>query len=267
MIETYIKQLVDILYHQAIHCSLKNIKENLDSQEGLLQSSQMIKEAIYLSLLFCLNQGILDDSYFQSLLYQKCSQYIHSKKKTIKLKLQIRHLEHIYRIIEVPYMISLEELSYYILASLHAYGNHDFYLTLDKETYYENYFCGFYSEYMYASDFQLEELAIEKGSHIEMCYDFKEKYLIDIEVLDICEKKICVPAYIIESRGYGIWEEAHWLLELYYHNRTAFVTCIQDMGYDEDDFLIEECNRDCFIQDFKRIQENYMREKRPLPVS
>ena len=259
MIEKYMEQWIDILYRQVT-------QNESDEYNQIPLSTQIIKEKLYATLVFCLNEGILDDHYFQSLFKQNCLDYFKQNynQKMITLKLQIRHLENIYRIVEIPYTISLDELSYYVLASLHACENHDFYVTLDKKTYYESDDALFNHEQVYASDYQLEELAIQKGTHLEICYDFKEKYVIDVEVLDIQDHHGFNKARILQSEGYGIWEDAHWLLELYYEHKEAFMTCIHDMGYDEDDFCIEDYDQEKFIQNYQHIYKNYKYEKTPL---
>lgn len=66
---------------------------------------------------------------------------------------------------------------------------------------------------------------------------------------------------IIDGNRYGIWEDAHRLLDLYYMNRKEFLKTIDEYGLSDEDFIFEEFDIDTYnemlIDDFEYLKMAY----------
>ena len=66
---------------------------------------------------------------------------------------------------------------------------------------------------------------------------------------------------ITSGKGYGIWEDEHELLEMYYKDYDEFLMRIEDYGLDEDDFIFDEFDKDIanemLMEDFEFLRHVY----------
>ncbi|WP_050638572.1 IS1096 element passenger TnpR family protein [Candidatus Stoquefichus sp. SB1] len=255
----------DILKSPSVNIQkwIHQFREEMDDQEV----EGMIKKSIIASLTLCMSQGIIDDDFFESALIQNFDfiiQKLPNMKKSMLLKIELVGLEkQIYRVMKVPYGIILADLAYLILASMNADGSHLFTLKIDGV----RYGCDACDEDFieeYAADVTIPELELEKGDQFELWYDFGDDYFFHIDIIDIEEHdqlQSFEDLEIIDGNGYGIWEDAHRLLDLYYMNRKEFLKTIDEYGLSDEDFIFEEFDIDTYnemlIDDFEYLKMAY----------
>ena len=90
----------------------------------------------------------------------------------------------------------------------------------------------------YAADMTIADLSLHEGSHLVLWYDFGDDYFFDIHVMDVDEHndiQSLDDLKVLAGEGYGIWEDEHQLLELYYENQEEFLRVVSEMGLNEDE--------------------------------
>lgn len=95
----------------------------------------------------------------------------------------------------------------------------------------------------FASETNLSSLNLRKRSTLKLLYDFGDQFYFKIKVEEIkkCDHKISIEdAKILEGKGYGIWEDAHYEMELYYYDRSQFYNFAERNGVDPDEYPIHE---------------------------
>lgn len=271
MILEHVVNCIDEIYNEVTKSPSVEMQKWVHKLKGVMDegdSQRMMKKGIITSLTLCLSQGIVDDEFFESALiqnYEFILQKVPDMKKSMILKVKLDGLDgYLYREIKVPYGIILADLSYIILASMNAEGNHLFSMTVNGEERFGCDDCDDEFTDAYAADVTIPELGIVKGDKMELWYDFGEDYLFNIEVLDI-EEHDHVQSFddvlIIDGKGYGIWEDAHRLLNLYYSDRKEFLKTIEEYGLSDSDFVFEEFDVDTYnemlLEDFEFLKMTY----------
>ncbi|MCD7893124.1 MAG: plasmid pRiA4b ORF-3 family protein [Erysipelotrichaceae bacterium] len=187
--------------------------------------------------------------------------------KSLTIKVELEYLEdEYYRIMEVPYDLTLSDFAYFILGSFKADGSHLFSVNHKKQ----RYTCDLdsYGE-LYASETFIGDLNLRKNSHIEVEYDFGDEWLFEVTVLKTNKHKMPFnvdDAYIIEGKGYNIWEDEHSLMEYYFNDHERFIKRIEENGFEEEEYIedfhldevfnIENANRN-LIKDYRHLRFVY----------
>lgn len=271
MILEHVVNCINEVYEDVVNSPSVDIQKWVYKLQEMMDQddTQMImKKAIMNAMTLCLSQGIIDDDFFESTLlhnFEFIAKKVPEMKKSMLLKIELEGLEkQIYRTMKVPYGIILADLAYLILASMNAEGSHLFSLSINGQNQYGCDACD--EEFIddYAADVTIPELHIEKGDQIELWYDFGDNYYFQIEVLDIEEHEdiqLFDNLEIIKGQGYGIWEDEHQFLDMYYHDREEFIRTIEDYGLSEDDFIFEDFDLDAsnemIIEDFEFLKMAY----------
>lgn len=252
MLIEHVLECVDGIYEDMMSEHSMELEATIHKLEKVAHNDteDFIKKGIMLSLTMCLNQVDFHDELFEGLLNDNLEhmiQYIPDMKKSMTVHISVRGLEeYIYRRMNVPCGMTLADLAYYILAAFRAEGHYLFTFVTNQG----KFGCDRCEEEMidgYAADMTLTNLDLQKGSQLTLWYDFGDDYYFDIEILDIeshqdIQSKEDV--YITSGEGYGIWEDEHQMLDLYYHDHEAFIEAIDDIGLDEDDFIFDEFDKD-----------------------
>lgn len=271
MILEHVANCINGVYDEVLNSPSVDIQKWVYKLQEMMDQddTQMImKKAIMNAMTLCLSQAIIDDDFFESALihnFEFISKKVPEMKKSMLLKIELEGLEkQIYRTMKVPYGIILADLAYLILASMNAEGSHLFSLSINGQNQYGCDACD--EEFIddYAADVTIPELHIKKGDQIELWYDFGDNYYFQIKVLDI-EEHEDIQSFdnleIIEGQGYGIWEDEHQFLDMYYHDREEFMRTIEDYGLSEDDFIFEDFDLDVsnemVIEDFEFLKMAY----------
>lgn len=196
----------------------------------------------------------------------KCVKYA---RRTYIFNVQlIGQEENCWRTLQILATCQLSQLCYAIMSSFHCEGEHLFSIKYKKDT----YDCGPYDlesdeDSEYAFEVILPELNLRKGSHMVLTYDFGDNYMFDITVSEVKNYHRRVTSddiMIIDGKGYGIWEDAHYELELYYNDNQEFERYIDENGLEKDwypideEFDIDELNENIIenIRFFTKIYEN-----------
>lgn len=187
------------------------------------------------------------------------------KIMTCEIKL-IGQEENVYRIMKIPYCFHLADFSYMMLAAFKAEASHLFSVYIKDEEFVCNADpndIGYVRPY--ADECSFADLGLRKGSRFKVCYDFGDNYEFTIKVLNIenMDHVTCIDdCQIIDGNGYGIWEDAHYELELYYNDKTQFRKFLDSNGLLEDSFPIDEDfdldeYNEVLINDFMLIKKAY----------
>lgn len=158
------------------------------------------------------------------------------------------HEDYIYRTIEVPSYMTLDDLCCAVLGSFNADGYHMYSVDYGKKTYYCSAYHDDYRTYTeYASDYTLNELGLRKNRKMVITYDFGDNYEIVLKLEDIFNNDFIFELehmYVLEGEGYGIWEDHHYLLDMYYWNKDEYNKAISEYEFIdnplEEDYDFEE---------------------------
>ncbi len=189
------------------------------------------------------------------------NEVIKEPTKSVIIKTYIVDLgKKFYRIMEIPYDITLADLAYYVLGSFKASGYHLFSLKYNKQIFADK---KSYSPYC-ASDVHLSQLKLQPKSQLEIEYDYGDCWIFKVNVQSINDHEDIFSiedSHIIKGKGYGIWEDEADLMHLYYRSYPLFLDAIKDNDMDEKDFVIkefdlEEANKD-FISDYHHMKNMY----------
>lgn len=270
MFENHIFECVDHIYDDIILNGSDELKDIIRQFEDVAgdESPYFLKKGIMLAMTLCLNQLQFQDELFEGVLQEYLEhmmEAIPEMKKTVICRIVVRELEkYIHRQVRIPYHMPLDELAYYILTMFQAEGTHLFTFITDQG----KFGCDQCDEEMlddYASDVFLDELDLKKGDTFSLWYDFGDDYIFDIQIQDIEQHPNVQTLHDIEimaGEGFGIWEDEHSLLDMYYHDRQAFVEHIQDLGLNLDDFIFEEFDvntaNGALFDDYEFLKHAYM---------
>lgn len=208
-------------------------------------------------------------------LLQDIKKLIPLKKKSYTMNISLKGLEkEIYRSVKMPAMTSLADLGYTILSIFNAESNHLFEFVIKKEKYkceIERYVddpC-FGEEEEYASDYMIDEFNFKASNKFTMTYDYGDNYEFSIQVFSINHEDVfqnIESIEVLDGKGYGIWEDAHYELDLYYSDKKEFTAFIKENGIDfdyypvDEEFDIEECNEyllSSFLESKISYEENF----------
>lgn len=234
---------------------LKEISSELESdlKRDLLDS--IISDAIGTTLMIDGQKN--DTEEIVIALLQDLKKLIPLRKKSYTMNISLVGLEkNMNRSIKVPAMLNLSELGYTILAIFKAESSHLFEFVIKKEKYkceLERYIEDEYfdEEEKYASDYMIDECGFKTNNKFTMTYDYGDNYQFSIQISSINYEDVfqnIESIEILDGKGFGIWEDAHYALDLYYSNKKEFATFIKENGIDADyypvnkEFDIEECN-------------------------
>lgn len=269
MLMEHIFQCVDDIYEDIMKDGSPDLKARIQDLEEVAGKSTVpiLKKGIMLSMTFCLNQLQFHDELFETLLVDNIEYMIENipdMKKTIQLQVSLRGLEqYVNRQVVLPYYMTLADLAYALLAMFQADGSHLFTFECEQG----KFGCQQCDGEMiddYASNVFLNDLNLKKGSCFSLWYDFGDDYLFDIQVIHIQNEanlNVIGDGKILSGNGYGIWEDEHELLEMYYTDYEMFIERIQDFGLDEDDFVFDDFDKDSanemFVENFEFLRRAY----------
>lgn len=266
----HVKKCIDDIYNEVISSSSPDLKrwiDKLNAEVNQEDFQKLFNQCIVKSLTFCISQKIMNEDFFESTLKQNI-EYLYKHLSQYKTKMiicvKLRGLENdIYRVMCVPYEIVLADLAYLLLASMRVEGEHLYSVTIDNK----HYFGSFHNEEFinsYAMDITIPELGLKVGQNLVLSYDFGEDYIFDIEIEDIeeCDSIMTMEDIeVIGGQGYGIWEDQHQLLEMYYKNHQLFLKSMEANGLDNSDFIFEEFDREnhkeTIIYEFEYLKNIY----------
>lgn len=184
----------------------------------------------------------------EDVLAEKLPEFTKMLKYTAKsfvFKVELRHLEkHVYRIIEIPASMNLADMAYIVLASMQCDGSHMFSIDIKNETYCcEGCREDSYYDDLYAADFHLIDFHLRKGSHMTITYDFGDCFELDVTVQEIKTYQHIVDHQelrVLDGDGFGIWEDDHHAMEVFYYERERFEEFVNDQGRDIEWFPVDE---------------------------
>ncbi|MCD8028160.1 MAG: plasmid pRiA4b ORF-3 family protein [Erysipelotrichaceae bacterium] len=246
---------------------LKSLKKSIPAQDWDDFLSATINQLMGVVLI----GGLDDEDVIEEGTIEILKQTAHSAKeatKSLTLKVELENLEEeYYRIMEVPYLMTFADLAYIVMAAFHCEGYHLYSVKYKNQT----FMCpameddDYAEDILSASDSIIIDSNLRKNSKIEVLYDFGDCFNFKVTVLSVNKNKniyLMDNAHIIEGKGFGIWEDDHEFMRLYYGNPDEFFESIEDQGFEEDmfplddEFDLSEAN-DVLLIDFRGLKEIY----------
>lgn len=151
--------------------------------------------------------------------------------------------QNCWRTLQIPATLVLSELCYAIMSVFCCDGGHLFSIEYKKKEYYCDAYSSDFQDVEYVSDEIIPCFNLRKGSHMIMTYDFGDNFMFDIrvkEVKDFHYRLSYDDIQLLDGKGYGIWEDDHYLMELYHNDPKRFKDVCEENGYDEEYFPIDE---------------------------
>lgn len=123
------------------------------------------------------------------------------------------------REIAIPSNYTLCDFGIAIILAFNGDGGHLFDFRIDRQRYSLD--AG--SEYFNMEDLslfevRLKDLNLTKQTKINFCYDFGDNYEFIVQFVKEIEEMGEYPIEVLKGKGYGIWEDNHYLLDMYYIN-------------------------------------------------
>lgn len=239
--------------NKTIKKAVERIKKDLpEDYEDFL--SGMIRNVISESILLDIPDELSDEIF---------EEFIENSSKNVK---QLRmacvfdvalegHEKALHRKIQIPYISSLAELAYAILAAFEAEGTHLFQVTHHKTVYRCD--IDYDEEDCYASFMNLEELNLKEGDKLSMCYDFGDDYTFKIKFVgfELCRNiNEALKSMVLSGEGFGIWEDAHYEMDLYYENPKKLDAFLKEQNLAKEAYPINE------VFDLDELNENFEEE-------
>ena len=160
--------------------------------------------------------------------------------KTYRFHISLNGLnDKLYRVIEIPATTTLDDLSHMILTLFKVDASHLFCFNI-KGT---RYVCdaevssgGGYEFEEDTMDVSIADFNFRKNSKFTFTYDYGDNFEFTIQLIGTGEQSPENFTYIniIEGDGYGIWEDCHYEMDLFYSNRKAFNSFVRTNGIDPD---------------------------------
>lgn len=189
--------------------------------------------------------------------------------KSVVFKVELDGFEkEVYREFEMPYFAPISSLAYIILYTFNTMAYHLFDIQYKKIRYICEADPGDYPPFEpieWASEHFLPELNLRKNSKLKMEYDYGKGYEFTIRVKEIRkhDKQFALgDARILSGKGFGLWEDAHYYMELYYDDPKRFYKEIAEDGLDKGDFPIDfdfelEAQNAALKEEFEKILIGY----------
>lgn len=183
-------------------------------------------------------------------------------------RIKVKGLEkYITREIAIPKSMSLGDLGVAIILAFNGECSHLFQFMIDKKRYAldprEVVFDK--PEHVFAT--RLYEIDWNPKKKYTFVYDFGDDYIFSVQFVKEVSNPGNYPIEVLKGKGYGIWEDNHYYLDLYYSNPNAMVESwdgdevkVKDLlDFDPDDFCLLEINEE--LNDiFEMCREHYMIE-------
>lgn len=268
MFEKQINNMIEGCYEELLHSTNKKLKKAVTKIKKDLPNDYeefiqfILHNMISQSMVSTLPNEVSDEMY-EDFMEIVSSDAINLRKGVVFKVVLKGHENELQRKIRIPFKSTLADLGYAILAAFEAEGSHLFSITLKGKTYYCD--TGVEEGDYYASEVELAKLRLKEGGKLTMCYDFGDNYNFDITYV---ETKLYETVYaggkreILNGKGFGIWEDSHYELDLYYEDPKKFDAFIkkQDIPRDfypvDSEFDLENAN-ECFEDECLDLKLSY----------
>lgn len=252
MFEKNIDKCIDACYQELMTSKNKKIMKVLQTlkNESPNEVLEEMMKSIIRDLLGVMLVTAMDEEEYEETaldMLEEVVKKVPDMRKMCKLKITLDGYEDkIYRIVHVPYSMHLADIGYIILSIFDTMAYHLFDFTIKKQKYLceVNRNIGeYYESDEFALDYTLTDFNLKKNSKFSFCYDYGENFEFTIQVLEIVKKDRFInfdDTEVVDGKGNGIWEDSHYLMDLYYFNKKEFKQYLEENGLDEDDFPIED---------------------------
>ena len=269
MLEERISQCIEECYDEIINCQSEQVNQLFKTikKEVNQESFEDIIKEVTRNTVAQIIATEMPGEYVEELLCYNLENLIANLgdyKKSYVFECRLRGQEdYVNRIIEVPSYLTLEDFCYCVLGSFNAEGYHMFSVDYRKDTFYCRQFNDqFYDEdeMLYVDDCSLNDLSIRKNSKLVLTYDFGDNYEFEIKLKEVKNNNCLVnidDMKVIDGKGYGIWEDNHHLLDMYYDDKNEYDRFVEEEGYDiecapmEEEFILDEAD---LFEDFMRFK-------------
>lgn len=256
--------------------SLKN-----STNEKILNELEVLKELGEFEQQFVLRKSYLDmvtfavleqaDEPLEKTLVEALNFYSSSllatKYKYI-FRVKVKGLEkYITREIAIPKKMSLGDLGVAIILAFRGECSHLFQFIIDKVRYVTDPSEAIFDEPESVFDIQLDEINWNPKKKYTFVYDFGDNYEFSVQFVKEVDDTGNYPIEVLKGKGYGIWEDNHYYLDLYYDDPNIMVEDwegdkipVKDMiEFNPNECEIDEINEE--LNDlFVMCREHYVNE-------
>ena len=243
---------LDLCYEELMNTENQSIQKSLKTIFRIVPE-EMVEEFLYAFLRDNLAHIFLNEwteEEFENafdLLLQDVVKDLKDQTKSMVLKVTLEgQEENLHRTLELPYGLALDEMVHMILGTFKVSSTHLYNISYKHDTFMCDltpYSLNLVENHLYAGDYMVSELGVRKGSVFELCYDFGDNYIFNVEVTEINHHKTLFDiedSQVLDGNGYGIWEDAHYWLDLYYDDKDYFYEMMKEEGMEEDYFAVNE---------------------------
>lgn len=191
-----------------------------------------------------------------------------SKYKYV-FRVKVKGLEkYITREIAIPKNMSLGDFGVAIILAFNGECSHLFQFIIDKKRYVIDPSEAIFDEPESAFDTLLSDIIWNPKKKYTFVYDFGDDYQFSIQFVREVSDTGNYPIEVLKGKGYGIWEDNHYYLDLYYADPTTMVEnwdgdmvpVSEVLDFDPNEFDLVEINEE--INDVYLIcRERYAREE------
>ena len=227
---------------------LKHVINRLNELDDISKKMLLRKataEATSSILLGEIHPDDLEDFLIESI--DECIELLKDTQKKYVFRVKVKGLEkHLTREIAIPKSFLLSDLGIAIVLAFNGDCEHLMEFHIDKERYVMNPEDSFYSYQKSMFDYELMNLELNPKSKIRFIYDFGEDYIFDIKFVKEVEGLGHYPIEVLKGKGFGIVEDNHMFLDLYYEDPNLS--------------MLEYIGEDITISEFLEVEEFNLEE-------
>ena len=257
--------------------SLKNSTNEhiLNELEELNELNEYEQQLVFRKTYLDMNAFVLseqEDHPLEQLLVEALNFYsngILSAKRKYIFRVKVKGLEkYITREIAIPKSMSLGDLGIAIILAFHGECSHLFQFTIDKKRYVLDPSEAVFDEPEYVFDTYIKDIHWNPKKKYNFTYDFGDNYEFSVQFVKEVEDTGDYPIEVLKGKGYGIWEDNHYYLDLYYMDPETLVedydgdmVPVKDfIEFDPDECEIDEINEEMNDM-FALCRDHYMIEE------
>lgn len=233
------------IYRTLLETDNKVIRKNVDKLLKLAPEEEHV--SMMMPLIAMLATDVIpysfdeDDSSVYENAVKSYVKMMEDQFKSIKVKAYIADIPQVYREMDLPYGLFLNDLALYVLAAFGCDGSHMYNVSIKKKV----YDCLDNPE----DNISLSTARVKKGTTLVVHYDFGECYDFVVEIEEVVKEKIqrdILTGKLISYSGLDIFEDNKHLMELYYSDEEEFNKYVEENGLDEwvEDYLYENDEMD-----------------------
>ena len=244
---------------EKINAELKECLENSEIKTLMgdmsIEEQELVMRRAFAEVSYAVLSGEEDiqdaDKIFSQLIQDVKRALVESRHKYV-FRVKVKGLtKYLSREIAIPSIFSLGDLGLAIVLAFRGNCSHLFDFEIDNVRYVSNN-DNDYSFAGNAFEMRLQEFNFVPKKKFNFCYDFGDNYEFSVEFVKKVEDDGNYPIEVLKGKGYGIWEDNHYYLDMYYADPNTLVedgwgekTPVSELlEFDPEDFDYLEVNEE-----------------------